>query len=56
MDPLAGDNKGILAEAYALNDVARANSIYDGRVRNLTNQIANFKKLLEECETKNGKP
>ena len=42
--------------AKALGDEARANSIYNGRVSSLTKQIANFKRLLEECERKNGKP
>jgi hypothetical protein len=55
-DPLGSDNKGILAQAQALGDEAGINSICNGRLRELTNQIENFKRLLEECERKNGKP
>ena len=34
---------------------AWASSIYEGRIRNLRNQIDNFRHQLEECERKNGK-
>ena len=54
-DPLGSDNKGILSMAYLANNGAMAMSIYEGRIRNLKNQIANFKKQLEECERMNGK-
>jgi hypothetical protein len=53
-DPLASDNKGILAAALAGGDRNRYNSIYSGRIANLKNQIENFKKQLAVCEKQNG--
>ena len=55
-NPLENDNLGILSWAYLFNEGERANSIYEGRIRSLQNQIANFQRLFEECERKNGKP
>lgn len=54
-DPLGNDNRGILSQAYLANNGARASAIYEGRIRELKKQIANFKKQLEECERMNGK-
>jgi RHS repeat-associated protein len=55
-DPLGPmDNTNILNWAYLANNGAWASSMYEGRIRNLKNQIDNFKKQLEECERKNGK-
>jgi len=54
-NPLLNDNKGILGAATLLGQTERARSIYAGRVLTLNSQIANFKKLLAECEAKNGK-
>jgi hypothetical protein len=49
------DNTGILNWAVLANDGAAASSIYEGRIRNLRNQVANFRRQLEECERLNGK-
>ena len=49
------DNTNILNWAVLANNGTAASSIYEGRIRNLQNQIANFKLQLEECERKNGK-
>jgi RHS repeat-associated protein len=46
-DPYANDPKGFLNQG-------RDPQVMAGRVRNLQRQVANFKKLLEECERKNG--
>jgi hypothetical protein len=53
---LLRDNKGDLGSAILQGETARAQSIYAGRVLELNKQIENFKKLLAECEAKNGKP
>jgi RHS repeat-associated protein len=55
-NPFLNDNAGILGSAALQGQTGRAQSIYAGRVLSLNNQIANFKKLLAECEAKNGKP
>jgi RHS repeat-associated protein len=54
-NPLANDNTGILGAATLQGQADRAQSIYAGRILSLNNQIANFKKLLAECEAKHGK-
>jgi RHS repeat-associated protein len=54
-NPLLNDNTGILGAATLLGNTERAQSIYVGRLRELSKQIANFKRLLAECEAKNGK-
>jgi uncharacterized protein RhaS with RHS repeats len=54
-NPLLNDNTGILGAAALQGQADRAQSIYAGRVRKLNNQIANFKRLLAECEAKHGK-
>jgi RHS repeat-associated protein len=46
-DPHAQDHKGLLGQGYD-------ESVINGRINNLQNQISNFKKLLAECESKNG--
>jgi hypothetical protein len=54
-NPLLNDNTGILGAAILQGQADRAQSIYQGRVLSLNNQIANFKRLLAECEAKHGK-
>jgi hypothetical protein len=54
-NPLLNDNTGILGASVLQGQADRAQSIYAGRVLSLNNQIANFKKLLAECEAKHGK-
>ena len=49
------DNTNMLNWAYLANNGAWASSMYEGRIRNLKNQIENFRRQLEECERKNGK-
>jgi RHS repeat-associated protein len=44
-NPVAGDNKGFLGQGRDAQVIA-------GRIRELQKQIANFQKLLEECERK----
>jgi hypothetical protein len=54
-NPILADNKGILSAAYLLGLVDRYWSIYMGRIASLRSQVENFKRLLAECEAKNGK-
>jgi RHS repeat-associated protein len=55
-DPLGpSDNTNILKWAYLANNGGWASSIYEGRIRNLRGQIDNFRRLLKECEQKNGR-
>ena len=54
-NPIVTDNKGFLAGALAKNDLDLYNKIYLGRIASLQSQIANFKKLLQECERRNGR-
>ena len=53
-NPMAADNKGFLAGALAKKDQDLYNKIYLSRIASLQGQIANFKRLLEECERRNG--
>lgn len=55
LHPLESDNKGFLAAALAKNDLDLFDKIYLSRIASLQGQIANFKKLLEECERRNGR-
>lgn len=54
-NPMAMDNKGFLAGAQATNNQDLYNKIYLTRIASLQKQIANFQKLLEECERRNGR-
>lgn len=54
-NPMAMDNKGFLAGALAKNDQSLYDKIYMSRIASLQGQIANFKRLLEECERRNGR-
>jgi hypothetical protein len=54
-NPIAADNKGFLANALAQDNQDLYSKIYLGRIASLQAQIANFKKLLEECERRNGR-
>ena len=47
-NPYGSDNKGFLGQG-------RDEAVIAGRIRSLKNQIENFRRLLEECERKNGK-
>jgi hypothetical protein len=50
-DPFGNDNLGFLYKAVS---EARRQRIMDGRVRNLENQIENFKKQYQDCLRRNG--
>ena len=54
-NPMGADNKGFLAGALASGNQALYDKIYASRILSLQSQIANFKKLLEECERRNGR-
>lgn len=54
-NPILADNRGMIGAAFLLGLVDRYWDIYMGRIAKLRGQIANFKKLLAECEAKNGK-
>jgi uncharacterized protein RhaS with RHS repeats len=47
-DPYGSDNRGLLGQG-------RDQQVIDGRIRNLQRQIENFRKLLAECERRNGR-
>jgi uncharacterized protein RhaS with RHS repeats len=47
LNPALYDNKGFLGKG-------RDQAVISGRIHELNKQIANFRKLLEECERKNG--
>ncbi|MGI8966435.1 MAG: hypothetical protein ACR2H1_10175, partial [Limisphaerales bacterium] len=53
-DPEGHDNKDIFNHPMVKNNPARRERVIDGRIRNLQNQINNFRKLLEACEKANG--
>jgi hypothetical protein len=54
-DPMGFDNLGLMGGANSAGLLIRMWDIYFGRIRNLQNQITNFRKLLAECEARNGK-
>ncbi|MEO6277528.1 RHS repeat-associated core domain-containing protein [Roseateles sp.] len=54
-DPTSMDNLGHLIVALLKNNPELAKKIMDTRVNSLKGQIENFKKLIKECEDKNGK-
>ncbi len=54
-NPLSMDNKGFLAYALAIGDKDLYTKIYTTRIARLQGQIANFQRMLEDCERQNGR-